>query len=578
MKKSIAFLMCLVALIMLGTVCAYADDVDDGALTVTITAADGLEVPQEGLAVTVYAGNLLSGGAANVIEWEPSYCYSYEHYARANGKETNWITTHHLRELYNETVYIDPVTRSATATIYPKSKVSRIAYYVQPSSGYIGSGGKSISISATTAEMTISYVKAVTLSGTITVPASDKDIDYDINIIGDVSEKPEIEYDYTFKENDTLKAGKTEINYSVYVRPDMDYDVYVDFDDIYKVEHKTIHIGQTDAALDFTAGKANAVTGVINLPEGWNEFKDAEGNAVGDVEFNVRLQDADEPHDLIDMDGVILSPDSRTASFTLYNITDAEHMIIYYDTIYPYEVKDLCSGAAYKDNQGCTIGIKQAAVLENKNQSIVINMLAGKTVKVTVENQSPVFQDYFMGSLRAIMTDGSGTYVRGYGSSESYYVTLPASCTEYILNLADDNDLRGVYYTENGFTRDISEADPISASETEKTVTLDRYEPDMPMTYMVSQSDSNPNLYYVNYTNTSDFDIENVYVYTYTEYLDGEVLIERDRPRKLWAGSNVHTEIANTSNINKMYMFIWDENMRPLADDKIVVIDRTETE
>lgn len=575
MKKTIIIFFCLMAALMLGTVCAYADDADDGALTVTITAADGLEVPQEGLAVTVYAGNRRSGGGSASVEWEPSYSYSYEHYARANGKETNWITKNRLSELYNETVYIDPVTRSATATIYPKSKVSCVAYYVQPSSGYIGSGGKSISISDTTAEMTISYVKAVTLSGTITVPAADKDIIYDINVIGDVSEKPEIEYDYTFHEYDILRAGKTEIDYSIYVRPDMDYDVYVDFDDIYKVEHKTLHIGQTDAELDFTAERANAIMGVIKLPEGWNEFKDAEGNAVDSVQFNVSLQDADKPHDLIDIEGVILSPDSRTASFTLYNITDAEHMIVYYDTIYPYEVKDLCGGAVYKDDTSCTIDIKEAAKLENKNQSIVINMLAGKTVKVTVENQSPIFQDNLMENLRAIMTDGSGAYVRGYGTAESYYVTLPISCEEYILNVTDDGDLRGVYYTEEGFTRDISEADSISASETEKTVVLNAYEPDLPVTYIVSQRENNPDIYEVNYTNQSDFDIENVIVYTYTEYSDGEVLIERDRPQRLWAKAYTHTEISGVSRIEKMYMFIWDENMRPLTD-KIEIIDKSE--
>ena len=341
MKKSIAFLMCIIAALMLGTLCAYADNADDGALTVTITAADGLEVPQEGLAVTVYAGNLVSGGASGSVEWEPSYCYSYEHYARANGKETNWITTHHLRELYNETVYINPVTRSATATIYPKSKVSRIAYYVQPSSGYIGSGGKRISISATTAEMTISYVKAVTLSGTITVPASDKDIDYDINIIGDVSEKPEIEYDYTFKENDTLKAGKTEINYSVYVRPDMDYDVYVDFDDIYKVEHKTIHIGQTDAELDFTAEKANKITGVIKLPDSFTSIETVNGDTEDEIQLYIYLQDAEAPHDIIDHCGVLLSPDNRSSIFELCNITDAENVIVYYEVSFPGDITGL---------------------------------------------------------------------------------------------------------------------------------------------------------------------------------------------------------------------------------------------
>ena len=524
MKKSIAFLMCLVALIMLGTVCAYADDVDDGALTVTITAEDGLEVPQEGLAVTVYAGSWygISSGGGNM-----SYCYPYQHYARANGKVTN-IFGNGFESSYSETVYLDPATRKATATLYLKKYEHHIAYYIHPSSGYIGSGSGWISNKDSTAEMTVSYIKAVTLSGTITVPATDKDIEYDINVIGDVTQKPEIEYDYSFSESDTLKAGDTTINYSIYVRPDMDYDVYVDFDDIYKVEHKTIYVGRTNAVLDFKAERANKITGTIKLPEGWNEFKDTEGNTVENVQFNVCLQDADAPHDLIDTDGVILSPDSRTAEFTLYNITDTENLIVYYDVVYPYHVKDLCDGAAYMNDTQCTFGVKRAKVLNNENQNIIINMLAGKTIELTVESQSPVFQDYFMGSLRAIMTDGSGTYVRGYGTAESYYVTLPASCTEYILNLADDNDLRGVYYTENGFTRDISEADPISASETEKTVTLDRYEPDMPMTYMVSQSDSNPNLYYVNYTNTSDFDIENVYVYTYTEYLDGEVLIERE--------------------------------------------------
>ena len=576
MKKSIVFLMCLIAVLMLGTLCAYAGDTDDGALTVTITAADGLEVPQEGLAVTVYAGNLLSGGAANVIEWEPSYCYSYEHYARANGKETNWITTHHLRELYNETVYIDPVTRSATATIYPKSKVSRIAYYVQPSSGYIGSGGKSISISATTAEMTISYVKAVTLSGTITVPAADKDIDYDINIIGDVSEKPEIEYDYTFKENDTLKAGKTEINYSVYVRPDMDYDVYVDFDDIYKVEHKTIHIGQTDAELDFTAEKANKITGVIKLPDSFTSIETVNGDTEDEIQLYIYLQDAEAPHDIIDHCGVLLSPDNRSSIFELCNITDAENVIVYYEVSFPGDITGLCTGAAYMNNQKCTLNKNDAARLGSDSSPITINIIPGQIVKLSVESQSPSIQDFTYGNLRAILSDGS--YVTGLKTNGNYYITLPADCDKYILNLADGGDLRGVYYTESGFTRNISEADPISASETEKTVTLDRYEPDIPVTYIVSQRESNPNIYEVNYTNQSDFDIENVIVYTYTKYLDGEVLIERDRPQKLWASSNVHTEIANTSNINKMYMFIWDENMRPLAEDKIVVIDRTEEE
>ncbi len=583
MRKKLALLICAVLIFICS---ASVVNAEDETITVTVSVADGMVIPETGLTVQIYSGVIKAssgGGGCDYIS------YPYEGYVGTFFKKnTSWIGMNKhsfISERQEATFY--PGETSRELTFKQINHPERFVAYAIGTYGdvkYIGSGGKMLGTNDTSAELEISYIEGTALSGTVTLPQNaGEETGFTVTAAGNTENRPDVMNDYVFTQSYTIQEGQTSGEYSMFVRPDMDYTVYVVFDGKkYKMQQEDIHIGNESAVQDFTTKEAKKISGTIKIPDGITSFINSDGEETDEIQGSVTLQSADEPHYNIDICFFSIKQGEQSAPFDLYNISDCENAIMYYKL--DYDIQGIYCGGDYYDDTKCVPNLKNAAVITPETQSAVINMLGANTVSVRVEDNS---DGYDIDTLYAVVLDENGEkYIKvsankDWGDS-IYYLNIPDGYDKYII-AAETMEYYGeqTFYSHNGFTKNIAEADILNVRDNDViSITFDGFDPDIPLSSDMScYFNEEKNKYYctVDIDNKSDFDKENITMYT-VFYDENNVpeRIDSQTIKKVSAHGNVHHEIVFNANAynsaGSIYMFLWGENSRPLCE-KIALKD-----
>ncbi|MGN1115309.1 MAG: hypothetical protein ACI4TH_01935 [Candidatus Ornithomonoglobus sp.] len=360
-----AFCMLLTAVFTLAP--AYAAD-DDGTeeettrIRVSLSLPEGCDYTDDGITVTVSIGRLLSTAGGGRVSGDGHIGYSGIYESTPVAAYRNRIIVLQSMEItFNEG------ETEKTAEFDVDNKLSGIprAQYLINDDKYMGIG--TARITDYSAVLGIDCVEKISLSGTVTLTDIEEDVPYTVY----AEENRRIEdnsiiYDYADVFHGTVPAEIGVSEYTLNIKPDKDYSLFITFDDNEFVrQSKEISKGTQDITVDFDSfERSPEITGTVRLPD---SITDEE------VWGSVFVQTADAPYYEIMWDSFSFEEGSRECGFTLRNDLDADKVIVYYMIF--SETEGLYYGGNYLSDTECVKNVSEAAILDGSGGNIILNLI-----------------------------------------------------------------------------------------------------------------------------------------------------------------------------------------------------------
>ena len=593
-----------------------------------ISIPDDITVPEEGLNVEV---SLIAKGPIGVSSVGGGLGYPGGKYYSIPAN-TNWQAKNAVgRAVTKQTVTI-PYGQTSASYYMMFINSNHMIYsnvavcYELNNDNYIASDGTTIrssfnNIFDKTVDFTVSAIQAAHIAGTVTIPATDSDTTFTVVAEGNrqIADNGYGYYnttrDYAISQTVSIPSGMSTAEYSLKVMPDMDYTVYVVFDDkrycmqtYNNAVNPTINSTET---VDFNNFKlSETVSGNIIIP---CDIDVGNGEITDEIHGYVTLQSADVPHYIIDEYEFTASGNEGSIPFELFNNLDAGKVIVYCG-INDYNRRDItnvCSFGYYHDTNPVAFTVNDAAKFTpDSSRDVSITLAKGKAVKVNITGIPYEKYNHFDTlDLSMILQNSRDEYsdfdtapavIKKYKSNaESYPVddsyTLYDICFNMIVpeqfnysilsfGFRDNrHNYIDVYYSYDELVSDINKAVVFDISETDE-ITVAWREYDMPMPFdthtdIYYDDETESYVYNVDIYNRSDFAKNNFHMYLPFFDSENNCFKLKCETYDVDAGGyiNLHGNISKNDyeSCENIFIFLWDDEMRPLSQ-KIIIKSETE--
>lgn len=589
----------------------WINDYTIDTYNVTVTVPDSLAIPERGLELTLYQGT--SHGTSVAIG---STCDS--EYVGYEGTKTDIPLASDITKLSGITIkdkVIIPFTdtkrtaelkfdivmrnkfyghtglgsgqdlnsgNSGSAGIFT---IKHIGYYID-NGEYIGGNRVSINEHKTDIELIVDEIYQLKhIRGNVIIPVQDIDIPFTIYAEGNPIRQYNDNGSYTtirekvFKTTGVINAGETTAAYDLSVMPCLNYDVHIVFDDGNFMRRKISfsHL-ENDVNYDFKDfDEANILTGTISLPDDMDGFLDFYDNKLSEICGKVVLQQAKAPYYYIDTVDICINTEEKTADFTFIDDIGFEEAVIYY--ILYEDIQGITREANYKNNSETTAHIKNAGIITQANNNIIINIQKANTItcELTFPNDEPKLDltamayaniqptdDYVQIRAQRINDDCGDEY-----TASTYKFSIPDEYSYYSVRF-EECSLGLKYFVKNGIcTTDVNDFDIFNADTTLfQSFIYNGYKGDFPLILNeVEICDGYANIIF---SNPSKTDYEDVQCYL-ASYDDAGKLLDvfsdtYDILSHNIVCSEVYISKAIVSQAAYYQCFLWDANLKPLSE------------
>jgi len=308
------------------------------------------------------------------------------------------------------------------------------------SDAYVGGAFEQISNQITNVVITAEDgFEPVIISGTVTVPIRNHIIGY--SIIAEGNNRSEInengaystKRDFVTSVNGELDKFYKTVDYKLRVKPNLDYVVYVRFNDGYYVrQYAKFDDLKEDKVQNFSDfQKSKSITGQLILPSNITSFSDFYGNSIASVYCYMTLQGSAAPYYVVQEIELEITPDIDSVSFEIYDDLGIENGILSY-RIYR-EVTELYESAVYFDGSAEEFVAENASVIPTDTKDIEFKMVKGKVVELEIRCELNSGIDLYLAygnytsnpnslltSIQGHQTDYTSNTLGGYRATYSF--------------------------------------------------------------------------------------------------------------------------------------------------------------
>lgn len=591
-------------------ICLWINDYTTDTYRGEIVLPDDSIVPQTGLPVTVYIarmpnGGYSSGGGSNdnlgYMGTDLSVPKPTDTYGMIDGISIISEKTFVIPFGQDSVDYLlDAVVRAPLSGGHYDGAYSGwyfrycIGYKIDTQE-YRGGGYRNVNTFENTINVS-NYFEKVFVNGSITVPNHDNDLHYTVVAEGNraieynKNGSYQIHRECCFVCNGIIPAGENNSDYSILVKPNKNYHVYVVFSDGEYVRKETdIVVDSEDATLNFDDFvQSKKYSGIIRLPDDVDEFTDFKGDSLENVRGRIVLQSSTTPYYYLDEYRFNIDTETKECEFSLTNDIGVEGVIIYFEIF--DRIKDVYCQGNYKNDSEIAPNVSDVTEITFPRDDIIISVSKGRTLFPTVEyaNENISYAECLVYAQSNLSYSNKDLPIYGerYNTSQEnnntiiqYSCTVPENYVGYIVSLNSyrytyDYQSTILYGNDSGFYDEIGAAKVYSVTDNPH-ITFIGYEPKIPITFI-----SEPHILYAGTDNLyslecklwngGDFEYNDIkgYIAFYDE--SGKLLLINSFEEQVEAHGNLPIQVdldrELVDSAHSIKLLLWDSNMQPLSE------------